>query len=63
MLDLDLSMLNKALLAESWYVALGDYIIDLAWAPKASKLAAVTVEGSVFLIEDHAQREAVKDQF
>ena len=53
MLDLDLSMLNKALLAESWYVALGDYIIDLAWAPKASKLAAVTVEGSVFLIEDH----------
>ncbi len=53
MLDVDLSMLNKGLLAESWYVALGDYIIDLAWAPDASRLAAVTVEGSVFLIDNH----------
>lgn len=53
MLDIDLSMLNKGLLAESWYVALGDYIIDLAWAPGASKIAAVTVEGSVFLIDNH----------
>lgn len=53
MLDLDLSMLNKGLLAESWYVALGDYIIDLNWSPDASKLAAVTVEGSVFLIDNH----------
>jgi WD40 repeat protein len=40
-------------LAESWYVALGDYIIDLAWSPDASKLAAVTVEGLVFLIDNH----------
>jgi WD40 repeat protein len=46
-------MLNKRLLAESWYVALGDYIIDLAWSPDASKLAAVTVEGLVFLIDNH----------
>lgn len=53
MLDIDLSMLNKRLLAESWYVALGDYIIDLAWSPDASKLAAVTVEGLVFLIDNH----------
>jgi len=53
MLDIDLSMLSKGLLAESWYVALGDYIIDLGWSPAASKLAAVTVEGSVFLIDNH----------
>jgi len=53
MLDLDISMLNKGLLAECWYVALGDYIIDLNWSPDASKLAAVTVEGSVFLIDNH----------
>ena len=33
-------------------MALGDYVIDLAWSPDASKLAAVTVEGSVFLIDD-----------
>ena len=55
MLDIDLSMLNKGLLAESWYVALGDYIIDLGWSPDASKLAAVTVEGSVFLIDNHGE--------
>lgn len=53
MLDIDLSMLNKGLLAESWYVALGDYIIDLGWAPDGTKLAAVTVEGSVFLVDDY----------
>ena len=46
-------MLNKELLAESWYVELGDYVIELAWSPDAAKLAAVTVEGSVFLIDDH----------
>jgi len=55
MLDIDLSMLNKGLLAESWYVALGDYIIDLGWSPDASKLAAVTVEGLVFLIDNHGE--------
>ena len=53
MLDVDLSKLDKELLAESWYVALDDYIIDLTWSPDASKLAAVTVGGSVFLIDDH----------
>lgn len=46
-------MLSKDLLAESWHVALGDYIIDLGWSPDGSQLAAVTVEGSVFLIRDH----------
>ncbi|MEM6470488.1 MAG: WD40 repeat domain-containing protein [Planctomycetota bacterium] len=49
--DLDASMLRKGLLTESWYVALGDYIIDVAWSPDATKLAAVTVEGAVFLVE------------
>ena len=46
-------MAYSGLLAESWWVALGDYIIDLAWSPDGSKLAAVTVEGAVFLIDDH----------
>ncbi|MEM0925372.1 MAG: WD40 repeat domain-containing protein [Planctomycetota bacterium] len=45
-------MADKGLLTEAWYVSLGDYIIDLAWSPDASKLTAVTVEGAVFLIED-----------
>ena len=53
MSDIDLSLLNNGQITESWYVALGDYIIDLAWSPDASKIAAVTVEGSVFLIDDH----------
>ena len=52
MLDVDLSELNRGLLTESWYVELEDYIIDVAWSPMASKLAAVTVEGSVLLIDD-----------
>lgn len=58
--DLDLSELNEGLLAESWYVALGDYIIDVVWAPDASKLAAVTAEGSVFLIDDHGDSAIYK---
>ena len=53
MLDIDLlSMMNEELLAESWSIELGDYIIDIAWSPEGSKLAAATVEGSVFLIDD-----------
>ncbi|MEL6896694.1 MAG: WD40 repeat domain-containing protein [Planctomycetota bacterium] len=48
----DPSDLNNRLLVESWYVDLQDYIIDLAWSPDASKLAAVSVEGGVFLIDD-----------
>ncbi|MEM1071076.1 MAG: hypothetical protein AAGI63_19375, partial [Planctomycetota bacterium] len=50
--DVDVSKLNRGLIAESWFVALEDYIIDLAWSPVAPKLAAVTVEGAVFLIDD-----------
>lgn len=46
-------MLEQGPLSESWYAVLDDYVIDLAWSPDGSRLAAVTVEGAVFLIEDH----------
>ncbi|MEM1224163.1 MAG: WD40 repeat domain-containing protein [Planctomycetota bacterium] len=52
MLDVDQSQLREGALSESWYVDLADYIIDLQWSPDASRLAAVSVEGAVFLIED-----------
>jgi WD40 repeat protein len=52
-IDVDVLVLSNGLLAESSCLSLGDYIIDLAWSPDTSKLAAVTVEGSVFLINDH----------
>ncbi|MEM9826395.1 MAG: WD40 repeat domain-containing protein [Planctomycetota bacterium] len=39
-------------MSESWYVDLADYVIDLQWSPSAARLAAVSVEGAVFLIED-----------
>ena len=60
MLEVDVSKLNKRLLAESWYVALGDYIVGLAWSPDASKLAAATVEGAVFLIDNHGDSAQFK---
>ena len=44
-------MLYSGRLAESWQVALGDYVIDLAWSPDGSKLATATVDGAVFLID------------
>lgn len=53
MLDLDLSKLNRGFLAEIWYVALNDYVMDLAWSPDVAKLAAVTVEGQVYLIDNY----------
>lgn len=52
MSELDLSGLRDGLLTEAWYVESGDYIIDLAWSPDSCKLAAVTVEGSVLLIDN-----------
>ena len=58
--DLDLSKLDKERLAESWYVDLKDYIIDLAWCPDGTALAAVTVEGAVLLINDHGDRAEFK---
>lgn len=53
MSDLDLSKLVKGIVSESWYVDLDDYIIDLGWSPDGVKLTAVTVEGSVFLIDNN----------
>lgn len=54
--DLDpLSRFDKELLSESWYVELDDYIIDIAWSPDTTLVAAVTVEGGVYLIEDHGE--------
>ena len=50
--DIDTSKLDTELLAESWFVELGDYIIDLAWSPDATRLAVATVEGSVFLLDN-----------
>ncbi|MCU0720722.1 MAG: WD40 repeat domain-containing protein [Pirellula sp.] len=60
MLDLDLSHLYKASLVESWYVELNDFIIDLSWSPNQKQLAAITVEGAVFLIEDHGDESNFK---
>ncbi|MEE2729165.1 MAG: WD40 repeat domain-containing protein [Candidatus Latescibacterota bacterium] len=52
MSDVDFSKFNEELIAEFWQVTLEDYVIDVAWSPNRTRLAAVTVEGSVFLIED-----------
>ncbi|MEM7182335.1 MAG: WD40 repeat domain-containing protein [Spirochaetota bacterium] len=50
MSDVDFSLLNRELLTELSHVVLDDYIIDLAWSPDTTRLAAITVEGEVFLI-------------
>ena len=42
---------QQAILNEIGGLDLKDYIIDLAWSPEGSKLAAATVEGAIFLIE------------
>ena len=49
--DVDGSFLDKKALSELYYLALDDFIIDLTWSPDGAKLAAVTVEGGVFLID------------
>lgn len=49
--DLDLSKVQQGAIEEKWYVALDDYIIDLAWSPDEKKMVAVTVEGAVILVE------------
>ncbi|MEM6365059.1 MAG: WD40 repeat domain-containing protein [Planctomycetota bacterium] len=60
MLDLEASRLKKGLLEEVWFVDLVDYIIDLRWSPDKSRLAAVSVEGGVFLIDDRGDSAAFK---
>lgn len=50
--DVDLTTFDAGLLEESWSVELGDYIIALDVSPDKSKIAAVTVEGLIFLIQN-----------
>ena len=52
MSEVDFFKFSEELIAEFWQVTLEDYVIDVAWSPDRTRLAAVTVEGSVFLIED-----------
>lgn len=59
--DVDGSFLDKKALSESYHVALDDFIIDLAWSPDGAKLAVVTVEGGVFLIDP--ERDATDPEF
>ncbi len=59
MFGIDLSEYSKTLVSESYNVSLDDYIIDLAWAPDGSQLAAVTVEGAVALIDNSGKVKPV----
>ena len=58
--DVDLSQLKDGLVEESWYVELGDYVIAIDVSPDATKIAAITVEGVVFLIDDHGSSAEFK---
>ncbi len=58
--NVDYSMLDKELLTVQRQAALGDYVIDLAWSPDGAKLAAVTVEGEVFLLDALGEGAAPK---
>ena len=62
MSELSASPIEKRKLEEINHVALDDYIIDLAWSPDASKLAAATVEGAIFLIQPEQEMKAIKYQ-
>ena len=50
MFKLNIATSKKSKLEKVGLCSLCDYIIDLAWSPDESKIAAVTVEGEVFLI-------------
>ncbi|MEM7792364.1 MAG: WD40 repeat domain-containing protein [Verrucomicrobiota bacterium] len=56
----DSSTQDDSRLTQLWYVSLEDYIIDLAWAPDGTKLAAATVEGAVFLIDEKQDASPAK---
>ena len=58
--DIDIEKLNTELLTETWSVGLEDYIMDLAWSPDGSRLAATTVDGSVFVLDDKSDPAGVK---
>ena len=51
MLELNNPKIEKTSLSnEASRINLNDYIIDLAWSPDGSRLAAASVEGDIFLI-------------
>ena len=50
MLELNNPKIEKTSLNEASRINLNDYIIDLAWSPDGSRLAAASVEGDIFLI-------------
>ena len=54
MSDIDYSMLNNDLFIELQQAAMDDYIMDIAWAPDGDKLAVITIEGSVFLLNAYS---------
>ena len=58
--SVDFSMLDKGSLTTLRQVTLGDYIIELAWSPNGTKIAVVTVEGAVFLLDAHGDSAADK---
>ena len=58
--DIDYSLLDDDFLIELSQLELGDYIIELAWSSNGEKLAAITVEGKVFLINKYADIAKLK---
>lgn len=51
MFGLDPLYFRKDALGAHWRLSLEEHIIDMAWSPDAERLAAITAEGRVFLIE------------
>jgi WD40 repeat protein len=51
MLGLDPLYFRKDALSMQWYLSLEEYVIDMAWSSDATRLAAITAEGRVFLID------------
>ena len=62
MSELSNSLTQTARLQELNHVALEDYIIDFSWSPDSKKIAAVTVEGFVFLIKPEEEMKSVSYQ-
>jgi len=52
--DIDNSVWQEELLATFSQVELNEYVIELAWSPNGSRLAAATVGWSVFLVNSSA---------
>lgn len=50
MFGLDPPYFRKNALNEQWCLSVEEHIIDIAWSPDAERLAAITAEGRIFLI-------------